>query len=114
MGRDVDAAATWLDTLPKGSARDAAVASFATRTAPRDPEGATMWAATLEPGAQRSSALGQTVGIWLRLNPAAANEWITNAPGLSAEERESLAKQPAQRFDPRFEGRVQPGGRPRF
>lgn len=112
--RDVEAAAAWLDTLPKGSARDAAVASFASRSAPRDPEGATMWAATLEPGAQRSSALGQTVGIWLRLNPAAANEWITNAPGLSAEERESLAKQPAQRFDPRFEGRVQPGRRPRF
>jgi hypothetical protein len=98
-GRDVEAAAKWLDALPKGSARDSAVASFASRTAPRDPEGATLWASTLPQGSQRSSVLAQTIAVWQRTNPTAATEWITNAPGLSPEERNALSQVQANRPD---------------
>jgi hypothetical protein len=97
--RDVAAAAAWLDTLPKGTARDSAVASFASRTAPRDPESATMWASTLPAGPQRTSTLSQTIGIWQRINSAAATEWVNNAPGLSADERTTLSQIPNQPVD---------------
>jgi hypothetical protein len=88
----VEAAAKWLDTVPKGAARDAAVASFANRTAPRDPEGATLWASTLPPGTQRSAVLSQTIAVWQRTNPAAATDWIATAPGLTADERTALSQ----------------------
>ncbi|NBV84774.1 MAG: hypothetical protein EBS01_00570 [Verrucomicrobia bacterium] len=91
-GRDVEAAAKWLDSIPKGATRDSAVASFATRTAPRDPEGATLWASTLPPGKQRSATLTQTISIWQRTNPAAAAEWINAAPELSPDERKALSQ----------------------
>jgi hypothetical protein len=98
--RDVVAAATWLDGLPKGTERDSAVASFANRTAPRDPEGATAWASTLPQGEQRTSVLTQTLAIWQRVNPAAAAEWLAQAPDMSPAEREALSQAAAQRFDP--------------
>ena len=98
--RDVVAAATWLDGLPKGTERDSAVASFANRTAPRDPEGATAWASTLPQGEQRTAVLTQTLAIWQRINPAAAAEWLAQAPDMSPAEREALSQAAAQRFDP--------------
>jgi hypothetical protein len=90
--RDVVAAASWLDTLPRCPERDSAVASFANRTAPRDPEGATAWASTLPQGEQRTAVLSQTFAIWQRIKPAAAAEWLDNAPELSASEREELRR----------------------
>ncbi len=98
-GKDIEGVAAWLDQLPPSASRDAAVEGFAVRTAPKDPEGSAIWAATLPPGQTRTAVLKRSLGIWQRYNPEAAAEWLSTTPGLSAEERQSLARAAQEGLD---------------
>jgi hypothetical protein len=83
-------AATWLQQLPSGPAKDNAVHAFATQVADSDPEGAAAWAPSLTDQQRRDNAVSSVVGNWLRHDKAAATAWLQQASGLSEQARQRL------------------------
>jgi hypothetical protein len=54
---DYKAAGEWIGTLPAGTAKNAAIKSFATTVAPYEPEAAAQWANSLPAGKERDELL---------------------------------------------------------
>jgi hypothetical protein len=61
-----------------------------------DPEAALTWASTIQDPTTRSLQLKANVRQWARRDNAAATQWVSNAPGLSAEDRSELSPAPKQ------------------
>jgi hypothetical protein len=84
--RDWNATAGWLETLPSGLSRDAAIGAFVTSADGYDIRLALEWANQLEAPEFRAMRVEQTAWRWLREDNAAARAWIQQAqlpPGLA-------------------------------
>jgi hypothetical protein len=85
---DIAATAAWIEKLPQSPARDSAALAYAQRISGPDPSAAMEWALSAAEGDTRRNALATIYLQWQRKQPAAAQEWLQNAPALSAEEAE--------------------------
>jgi hypothetical protein len=77
--RDWNATAGWLETLPMGSSRDAAIGAFVTSADGYDIRLALEWANRMEDPETRAQRVEWTARRWLSENNSAAQEWIANA-----------------------------------
>ena len=82
--QDLVKAGTYLNNLPAGSARDAAIIGYTGRAVTADPEGSAIWASTIAEPAQREATLGQIVQRWRMQSPAEADGWLAQTRALSA------------------------------
>lgn len=73
---DFRAANTWVNSLPQGRPRDAAVAGFAPVAARLDGASAVDWALTINDPAQRQSTLDAVSRTWKTREPAAAAAYL--------------------------------------
>ncbi len=87
-------ASTWLVDQPAGSSKDQGIVTLANSQMRTDPEAALTWASTIQDPTTRSLQLKSNVRQWARRDNAAATQWVTNAPGLSAEDRTGLLPAP--------------------
>lgn len=74
---DYQGAAQWMNSLPPGKQRDAAISGFAPVAAKIDGATAVDWALTLTDPAQRSSSLDEVVRKWKEIDPEAATSYLT-------------------------------------
>lgn len=74
--KDFKAANTWVDSLPQGRKRDAAVAGFASTAAKIDGASAVDWALTISDPAQRKSTLDSVTKTWKSREPTAASAYL--------------------------------------
>jgi hypothetical protein len=77
--RDWNAAAGWLETLPMGSSRDAAIGAFVTSADGYDIKLALEWANQMEAPESRATRVENTARRWLREDNAAARAWLEKA-----------------------------------
>ncbi|MES2982801.1 MAG: hypothetical protein V4727_10850 [Verrucomicrobiota bacterium] len=73
---DQMAATQWLNSLPTGKNRDAAVAGFAPAAARLDGASAVDWALTVSDSVQRDSTLKAVIQTWHRKEPEAASAYL--------------------------------------
>ena len=83
-------AAQWLETIPAGSGRDAAVSTFANKVVDTDPAGAAAWAATIADNSIRNNSLERIARHWMRVDETAASSWILASPLLTDEVKKRL------------------------
>ena len=84
--RDWNATAGWLETLPMGSSRDAAIGAFVTSADGYDIKLALEWANQMEASDSRAMRVEETAQRWLREDNAAARAWLEKAqlpPGMA-------------------------------
>lgn len=91
--KDFKAANTWLESLPQGRKRDAAVAGFASTAARLDGASAVDWALTIADPAQRTSTLHAVAEIWKTREPAAAAAYLQDK-GIEAQYKNPPAERP--------------------
>jgi hypothetical protein len=84
--KDYKAANTWVNSLPPGRTRDAAVAGFARTAAKIDGASAVDWALTISDPTQRASTLEAVTKIWKSREPAATAAYLTEK-GIEAEKK---------------------------
>lgn len=89
-----DKASAWLVAQPAGPSKDAGIVTLANSQVKSDPEAALTWAATIEDPTTRSLQLKANVRQWARRDAAGATQWVSNAPGLTPEERTELLPTP--------------------
>jgi hypothetical protein len=77
--RDWKATASWLETLPMGRSRDAAIGAFVQSADGYDIKLAVEWANRMETPEGRALQVEETARRWLREDNAAARAWIANA-----------------------------------
>jgi hypothetical protein len=77
--RDWNAASGWLETLPMGSSRDAAIGAFVTSADGYDIKLALEWANQMEAPDSRATRVEDTARRWLREDNAAARAWLEKA-----------------------------------
>lgn len=73
---DFRAANTWMNSLPPGHTRDAAVVGFAPVAARLDGASAVDWALTISDQAQRKSTLDAVTAIWKNRDPKGATAYL--------------------------------------
>ena len=82
VGRDVQAAADWIEGLPPGRGRDLAVERLVQNMAGVDPVVALEWAETIEDSQLVFIVLPTIATQWAKGDPAGAEDWVrTLAPG---------------------------------
>ena len=74
--KDIGAAKTWVQDLPNGKAKDAAIHQLVEHWVVEDAESASAWIKELPPGDGRDAAALQLSDKILRRDPAAALEWV--------------------------------------
>ena len=84
--------AAWLDTLPAGNRRDAAVEQFSESTRFNDPQAALAWALTIAKPGDRESAIERVAEAWRETDGDAAQRWIESTDALSPERKKRLLK----------------------
>jgi hypothetical protein len=77
--RDWNVTAGWLERLPMGPSRDAAIEAFVTSADGNDIRLALEWANRLEAPDSRASRVEGTARRWLREDRAAARAWLEKA-----------------------------------
>jgi hypothetical protein len=84
--------ADWLNGLPPGAEFDAGVAAMIARTdaANRPPELAMQWVENIGDPSLRQSSLAQVMSEWNQSDPAAARQYVANAPWLDERQRELI------------------------
>ena len=87
--KDIEAAGKWVDTLTSRAGRDVAVAAYVEKLAVQFPEVAVEWAREIHNDQLRGEQLENLAELWLHSDPAAAREWIAQAP-LSAAAKSRL------------------------
>lgn len=73
---DYQGAAQWMNSLPPGNQRDAAISGFAPVAAKIDGATAVDWALTLSDPAQRNSCLDEVVRKWKEIDAEAAGSYL--------------------------------------
>jgi hypothetical protein len=91
--QDLVKAATWLQGLPAGGARDGAVTAFSRKVIHTDPEGAAVWASTIADAEVRTSEVERAVRLWMRTDRNAAQQWMASTNALPAQTRDRLLQQ---------------------
>ena len=84
--------AAWLDTLPAGTRRDAAVQQFSESTRFNDPQAALAWALTIAKPDDRESAIERVVETWRETDADSARRWIESTDALAPEIKKRLLK----------------------
>ncbi len=74
--RDLESAAAWVDSQPRGPLKDGAVQTIASQVAEEDPESAIKWISTISDTALRVEQTEETVRDWLKTDPGTARGWI--------------------------------------
>ena len=101
--RDLGKTAAWLEKLPAGISRDAAVLEFSRQVTDKDPAGAAAWAGTIYDAGQRDTAMERIYRHWARTDPPAAAAFIANSPVVSDPMKQRiLAPKPAPEKVPNF------------
>jgi hypothetical protein len=85
-------ATTWVNELPDGKNRDAAIDSVVQDLLKTAPSDGFLWAEAIGDEDQRSQAVRQSLNAWRQINPAAAQEALDNS-SLPAEEKARLRDQ---------------------
>ena len=93
-GESVIKASEWLDTLPAGPDRDAAIRGFAPVLAKSDAESAVIWAASIADEAQRSELVRRLGSEWMKKAPGAAQQWIQSSEALTDADRAAITAKP--------------------
>ena len=75
-------ASGWLEKLPTGGSRDAAVKSFTNSIGEDDPGGAVALAASISNAPMRNSEVERWARTWLLRDKAAATKWIAQNAAL--------------------------------
>ena len=88
--QDPVATTGWLERLPAGATRDAAVSAFTQQAVESDPEGAAAWASTIANQDVRNTDLERIARQWLRKDKTAAQNWINQSKAISAEMKQRL------------------------
>jgi hypothetical protein len=78
--RDLNAAGSWLDSLPRTPQRWEAVEQFAARALTEDPAAAFTWLTTVENPAQRRARVARVFDDWERTQPAQAAAFLQEHP----------------------------------
>jgi hypothetical protein len=90
---DATAAGQWLQTLPAGATREAAVLSYVECIVSSSPELAAPWVETLTDPIRRNSQIEYVAGQWLQLDRPAAETWL-NKVNLPEDQKKELLKRP--------------------
>lgn len=77
---DSVATSSWLNALPPGPTRDAAIAGFAETMRRFEPEAALAWADQIEVPSQRRNVMLESFQAWSRERPRAAGAWLQATP----------------------------------
>jgi hypothetical protein len=103
--RDWQAASDWVNQLPAGGARDAALKGLCQGLAASQPEKAAAFVASMPPGSAQSEAAADVVNRWAQQDPKATAQWVRAFPEGQARERAAgnliitwalVARQPAE------------------
>ena len=84
----------WLDTLPAGPDRDAAIRGFAPVLAKSDAESAVIWAASIADETQRSELVRRLGTEWMNKAPSAAQQWMQSSEALTDADRAAISAKP--------------------
>jgi hypothetical protein len=84
-------ASEWISTLDKGIERDQSVEILVNKISKNDPEAGFIWAATVGDENRRKNTLRTSVQEWIKVDPQAAFDAITDAK-IDAAEKEPLFK----------------------
>jgi squalene cyclase len=90
---DATAAGQWLQTLPAGATREAAVRSYVDCIASSSPELAARLAETLTDSNQRNSQIENVARQWLESDRPAAEAWLAKV-NLPEDQKKELLKRP--------------------
>ncbi|HEY0548666.1 MAG TPA: hypothetical protein VGF13_03635, partial [Verrucomicrobiae bacterium] len=88
---DLVGTGAWVDTLTSRTSRDTAVAAYVEKLAVQFPEMAVEWAREIHNEQLRSERLENLAELWLRTDPEAARQWITEGPLSAAAKTRLLA-----------------------
>jgi hypothetical protein len=92
--KDPEAASGWVDQLPQGNEKDKAIVGLTSSVGSKEPDSAAMWASTISDPEVRAVTTEKYATDWLKRDPAAAAQWIQQAPALAPEQKLRLL-QPA-------------------
>jgi hypothetical protein len=96
LQQDPNAASQWVDTLPQGSAKDAAINQIITSVGTNDPASAFTWATSISDPTARDAQVVNVATQWSKQNPTAAanaaQNALSNLSGLSDAQQTSLQK----------------------
>ncbi len=84
----------WLNTLPDGPDKDAAIRGFAPIVAREDAEAAMIWAASLDAEVPRTELVRQLGREWFQKSPRAAQPWIESSEALTGADRAAILAKP--------------------
>jgi hypothetical protein len=87
---DAPAASEWLNTLPPGAERDAAIGEFVRGTFATDPAAALTWSASIADDGKRARRFAELYPKWLKSDAAAAAVWLSQQTHLSPDDRTAL------------------------
>lgn len=87
----------WINAMPEGPDRDAAVFGFVRELEKSDAESAAIWAASTASGEKRAAALRSIAGAWLKTAPEDAQRWVQSADSLTPEERAAFTAPATQK-----------------
>ena len=85
---DYKAAANWLQQMPAGMERDAAVGTFVTMVTGQEPTVAFEWAESIGDLVQRTNVMHQLYDSWRKNDDAAANDWLAKTSAVGADTKE--------------------------
>ncbi len=88
--RDLVKTTVWLDRLPAGPARDAAIASFASVASGVDAHGALEWAGAVADRTQRDKVMEKMLQSWVARDQAAARAWLSNSSTVAKDVRDRI------------------------
>jgi hypothetical protein len=83
--QDPQAVATWMQTLPEGEERDAAVARYVNSQSAYDPQAAYQLASSIDNDSRRFNQVRNSLLDWNSQDPAAAQAALANAPLTDAQ-----------------------------
>jgi hypothetical protein len=85
--KDPEAASGWVDQLPQGNEKDKAIVGLTSSVGSKEPDSAAMWASTISDPEIRAVTTEKYATDWLKRDPAAAAQWIQQAPALAPEQK---------------------------
>jgi hypothetical protein len=84
--------AAWIESLPAGGLREAAVEDFCVKVRPIDPATALAWALTIGKPERQRDEVRRAAESWLEVDPEAARRWINETDAVSPETKKNLLK----------------------
>jgi hypothetical protein len=90
--RDANAAAQWIESLPKGALRDRATQGYVSAAAKADPAIAAEWTCAIaDPYVRMQTARSVAQALAMK-DPQAARLWVQSLPGIEERHRDALLR----------------------